>query len=197
MSTQNRIVSLRQIPQAVFAEFSVSLEPQQYAIFPTDLGDICSIRISLAKESGANGPFTLLHEDYECRVGRFHRTQFRVYNYPVKIGEFNPRYNGHTPDPKLTIRFFADDPPYHPWFGKRWEDGRGFWVNEYLDVRYGTGPNHTALVTSDVEDGEFGFFLEVQKYAHKLAHDVAIRGHWQQEWNPTGDFSMIPPHICI
>lgn len=197
MSLEKRIVSLREIPAAIFSEFSISDEPQQHEVFKEDLGAVRSISICLAQETGKNGPFTLVHENRQCPQGRFHSTEFCVYDYPAKLEEFAPRYEGFHHNPVMTIRFFADDPPYKPTpsFHSRWEDGKGFWVKEHLIVRYGDSYYHGASVISDFNDWEFGFFLKVQQYTHQLARTVSIRGHWQREWDPESDFSKKPKEV--
>ncbi len=93
----------------------------------------------------------------------------------------------------MTILFCAEDfDGREPHFTTPWESGKGYWIEEHLKTGYGEGTISYANITSNHDDWEYKFFLDIQARAHELASTIINRGHWQSEWNPEGDYSKRP-----
>jgi hypothetical protein len=69
-------------------------------------------------------------------------------------------------------------------------------VKEHLYARYESwGGGHLARITAsrhEENDWIFGYLLDIQRRAYELAMSIAVRGHWQSEWYPGGDYSTKP-----
>lgn len=182
------ITSLRDIPLAVFREFAIMDDPAKQTF--TDGGHQTLVRACFAQRTGPNGPHTLVHHDHVDGYGKRNTANLEIYNNPVKTSAFNPRSDWFKPEPMMSIIFCAEDfDTKEPHSSTPWREGCGYWVQEYLKVQYGSGSNGIASMISNHDDWEFKFFLDIQNFAHELAHKVSARGHWQSEWNPRGDYS--------
>lgn len=187
--------SMRQIPALIFAHFARLPIESLVTGTVSATGYSCAVTICTAKQEGPNGPFTLVLKERTCSSGRHHSGELQIYNYPAELEHFHPEFDGFNHNPIMSIRSTADHPPYR-WNSVEepsWINGRGFWVNEGLEVIYGGScVDSCAQITSNHGDWEFEFLLDVQLHAHCLARQIDVRGHWQIEWNPKGNFSKKP-----
>lgn len=184
----NPITSLRQIPGALFSEFAITDEPDKQTF--TDGGHKTVIKACFAQRPGPDKPHTLVYHDHHDGFGKRHMTKLEIYRQPVQVFQFNGRANVSKPDPKLSIMFCARDfDVREPHFSTPWQEGKGYWVEEFLHSWYGDIPSGYANVNSNNGDWEFEFMLDIQRRAHELAHRVESRGHWQSEWEVGRDYS--------
>jgi len=184
-------ISLEDIPLAIFREFAITDKSTKQTF--TDGGHQIVVRTCLAEKKGPNSRHTLVHHNYIDGYGKRNTTKFEVHRHSVTSVSFNPSLEFFKPKPLLTILFCAQDfDTQEPLSSTLWKEGSGYWVQEYLKVLYGSGSNSLANIVSNQNDWEFKFFLDIQTFAHELAHGVESRGHWQIEWNPRGDYSCKP-----
>ena len=193
MNTE-RVLSLQVIPRLIFGNFS-DLNSVLYEQFKYYAG-LYTVALARAKIANSNSPFVLVCREGAC--GNSCPAELALYDYEAKLEQFGP--SGHTTkDPILKIIFGYDNPSSHKYENQHshwprpcdvWEKGKGFWVREYLKMSYcGDG---SVDMTSSFEDYEFGFFLELQQCAHRLAQKVLVRGRWEKEWYPEIDYSVPP-----
>ena len=186
-----KITSLRDIPAALFREFSMHEKPEQTGEFEKTGGSY-SVSICLAQEPSSSGhPYTLALKDYCSDDNTRREITLFVFPCPIQVRDFTPNLGGYFPHPVLLVRFSVDDPPCNK-SSDRWAIGKGFWVNEYLTSQYGTryGLDRESLMAGD-HQWEFGFLMNIQIRGHELARMIGKpkQGHWQYEWNPQGNYS--------
>jgi len=184
----NPITSLSDIPGALFSEFAITDDPEKRTFI--NGGDRTVVKACFAQRTGPDRPHTLVYHDYRDGYRGRHVTKLEVYRQPVQTFQFNERSDARKPTPQMTVMFRAQDFDLEvPHFSTPWQEGKGYWVEEFLQVSYGHNPSGSASVISNQNDWEFEFLLDIQKRAHELAHKVESRGHWEVEWNPNGDYS--------
>lgn len=188
MHSRTRIGTLHHIPQALFNQFSLHGLPERSREFSATGYDL-AVATSRARAQGPNGSPTLVFKDRVCHYGNRHSTGLFVFNRPVELEELAPDYDGFPLYPLLEIEFMVDSSNSD----SRWEDGKGFWKEEILIAHYGF-QRHASII-SEHGDWEFGFLLALQARALELAKAVEIRGHWENEWNPKGDYSLRPKKV--
>jgi hypothetical protein len=184
----NPITSLSDIPAALFSEFAITDDPEKQTF--TQGGHRTIVKACFAQRPGPDKPHMLVYHNHHDGYGRRHIAKLEVYRQKVETWQFNERSDVEKPAPKLSIVFYAQDfDVKEPHFSTPWQEGKGYWVEEFLQVSYGQSPSGSASVISNQNDWEFEFLLDIQKLAYELAHKVESRGHWEVEWNPNGDYS--------
>jgi hypothetical protein len=181
--------SLRHVPRLVFEHFA-NMETLRNGQFNAYNGEhFVSVALSKRGEDEPNKPFTLVCLD-SCPLRGDYLAQLMVYNYPAELEQFEPNYDKYRGDPVMTIRLHVDNPLKCPRTWDRWQQGRGFWIEEHLVVSF--KPNDGVEITSKNNCWEFEFFLEIQRYALELVRKLPIIGHWESEWDPEGKYMEKP-----
>lgn len=183
--------SLRNVPRLVFDHFANlnTLQHGQFNKYETD--HFVSVALSKNGENEPNKPFTLVSLDSCPTKGDYH-AELRVYNYPATLEQFKPNYDKYVGQPLMTIRLHVDNPMSCPRTWDRWQQGRGFWIEEHLVVSF--KPNDGVEITSKYNCWEFEFILEIQRYALGLVRELPIKGHWENEWDPERSYAKKPDH---
>lgn len=188
----NKIESLKDIPYEVFREYSMHDKPEKEEEFRVG-ATLVSVKICIGQDGRKDGPFTLAYIE-ETVLGQkpeFDRTlstTLGVYSYLVKTKDFDPRERSR--DHSIFSLEAGHNPKPHETMGSVWHNGKGYWVEHYLNVGYYENAEGQFSVVSKFDDKEFAFLLNMQLRAHELAASVHVRGHWEKEWDPTRDFSQ-------
>ena len=181
--------SLRNVPRLIFEHFA-NIESVQHGQFSAYDGEhFVSLAFSKKGENEPNKPFTLACLDQSLLDGQY-GAELRVYNYPAKLEQFKSDYDKYAGEPVMIISLRIDSPARNSRTWDKWQKGRGFWIEEHLEVNFGS--SHPAEITSKHGSWEFEFFLELQSKALELVRSVPITGHWESEWNPDGEYTKKP-----
>lgn len=194
MSTNKKVSSLKSIPEALFTKFG-KIQKTQQCIRESDGGrlylNICDV---LDKKKYGN--LTLVYQDFMCWMGKFHTSNFEIYNTPLSPNLFDEVGYCTSTDPDLTV-FFSSNYPINQSIASnmQWEKKKGFWVDESINLSFGgpTESNFSLRVSNErVDNKHFLLPLDVQTQVYTWMQEIVIRGHWEKEWNPKGAYLKKP-----
>lgn len=170
----HRITQLRHVIPALFEQFTDEGTASSRGEERDSCGNLSFVMTGRTTAYGERKDIRFI-EDLGID-GRHYRQRFQIFSSPLS-----------DETPLFRCYFATDDPPYDPKSAHaRWEEGRGYWVSEYLYVECENHGNHRIEVVRSFN--EFRLILAVQEQIYRWIEHIPGRGHWQSEWHPQGNY---------
>ncbi len=187
MSSKLAFNRLCDIPQITLDHFRDKKTCIKRALFITKEIEV-SVTTSDLEERRREGAkhVTLALIDSVHLSNRDQRVSLRVFERVMVPRDFHPGENVRRS--AFSIDFHAVK--IHPTSSTEvWEIGKGYWVQESVVAQW---DSQIENIDSGFDQPEPGYWFDMFSFSRELETAVLVKGHWQYEWHPRGNYSKRP-----